>query len=167
MVADMYDKDGYRACNPGITLEGALSEEDRRILEGKLIRALNWIGVKIPGEVELKGKKVPLKEVIWDLMNKKECFTDDDKNILYDLESALEKKFKEDTKNVGTDESKTEAINHYCEALGLMRSIISLKTMVDTDKCHADKLKLSKRIMDRRKEEAENWLGFLKRIDLY
>ncbi len=163
----MNDNDEYRVCNPGITLQGHLSEEDRKTLEQKLIRTLNWIGVKIPREVELKGKKVPLKEVMWDLMSKKECFTEEEKNILSDLESALEKKFKQDIKDVGTDENKTEAINHYCEALGLMRAIISLKTMVETDKCQADKQKLSKRIMDRRKEEAENWLGFLKRIDLY
>lgn len=158
---------GYRVCNPGITLEGPLSEEERKTLDRKLVKTLNWIGVKIPQEVELRGKKVPLKEVMWDLISKKECFTEDEKKILYDLESVLEKKLKEDIKEVGTDESKTEAINHYCEALGLMRAIISLKAMVETDKCQANKQKLTKRITDRRKEEAESWLGFLKRIDLY
>jgi hypothetical protein len=161
------DDNGYRVCNPGITLEGPLSEEERNTLERKLVRTLNWIGVKIPQEVELKGKKVPLKEVMWDLMSKKECFTEEEKKILSDLESALEKKLKEDIKDVGTDESKTEAIDHYCEALGLMRAIISVKTMVETDKCLVSKQKLSKRITDRRKAEAESWLGFLKRIDLY
>jgi hypothetical protein len=165
MVVMNYNE--YRVCNPGISLEGLLSEEERKTLERKLVKTLNWIGVKIPQEVELKGKMVPLKEVMWDLMSKKECFTEDEKKILTDLESALETKLKEDIREVGTDESKTEAINHYCEALGLMRAIISLKSMVETDKCHAKKQKLSKRITDRRKEEAESWLGFLKRIDLY
>ncbi len=163
----MMDNNGYRVCNPGITLEGPLTEEERKTLEGKLVKTLNWIGVKVPREVELKGKKVPLKDVMWDLMSKKECFTEDEKKVLYDLESALEKKLKEDVKEVGTDESKTEALNHYCEALGLMRAIISLKAMVETDKCLVSKQKLSKRITDRRKAEAESWLGFLKRIDLY
>jgi hypothetical protein len=161
------DDNRYRVCNPGITPEGPLSEEERKTLERKLFKTLNWIGVKIPREVELKGKRVPLKEVMWDLMSKKECFTEDEKKILADLESALEKKLKEDVREVATEESKTGAINHYCEALGLMRAIISLKAMVETDKCHAKKQKLSKRITDRRKAEAENWLGFLKRVDLY
>jgi len=39
---------------------------------------------------------------------------------------ALEKQFREDLRDIDTDESKTEAIDHYCEALGLMRAIISL-----------------------------------------
>ncbi len=163
----MPDSNEYRACNPGITLEGPISEEERKTLEQKLARTLNWIGVKIPREVELKGKMMPLKEVMWGLMSKKECFTEEEKNILSDLESALEKKLKADIKNVGDSEDKTEAIDHYCEALGLMRAIISLKAIVDTDKCQASKQKLSRRITERRKEEAENWLGFLKRIDLY
>jgi hypothetical protein len=160
------DNNGYRACNPGISLEGPLSEEERKTLERKLVKTLNWIGVKIPQEVELKGKMVPLKEVIWDLMSKKECYTEEEKKILYDLEYALEKKLKDDIKEVGTDESKAEVLGHYCEAMGLMRAIVSLKAMVETDRCHEDKLKLSKRIMDRRKAEAESWLGFLKRLDL-
>ncbi len=158
--------DEYRACNPGISLQGPLSEEERKTLERKLVKTLNWIGVKIPWEVELRGIKVPLKEVIWDLMSKKECYTEEEKKILYDLERALEKKLKEDIKDVGTDESKAEVLDHYCEAMGLMRAIVSLKAMVETDRCHEDNKKLSKRMIDRRKAEAESWLGFLRRLDL-
>jgi hypothetical protein len=161
------DDEGYRVCNPGIGLEGPLSEQERKTLEQKLVRTLNWIGVKIPKEVELKGKKVPLKDVIWELMSKKECFTEEEKKVLLDLELALEMKLKEDIKEVSTEKDKTDAINHYCEALGLIRAIISLKTMIETDKCEARKHKLSRRIMDRRKEEAESWLGFLKKLNLY
>ena len=46
-MADRND-DGYRACNPGIPLEGDISDEERRTLKRKLIRTLNWIGVKVP-----------------------------------------------------------------------------------------------------------------------
>jgi len=159
-MADMKDDDGYRACNPGIPLEGDISDEERKKLKSKLIKTLNWIGVKMPGEIELNGKKLPLSEVVWNLLNKKECFTEDEKRVIADLEMALEKKLKEDVKKIDKDEQKTVAINHYCEALGLMRAIISLKGMLASDRC--ERIRLTKRISDRRKEETENWLNFLK-----
>jgi hypothetical protein len=164
-MADMKDDDGYRACNPGISLEGDISDEERRKLKSKLIRTLNWIGVKMPEEIELNGKKLPLSEVVWDLLNKKECFTDEEKKVIADLEMALEKKLKEDVRNIDRDEQKTEAIDHYCEALGLMRAIISLKGMLSGDRC--ERVRLTKKLRDRQKEETENWLSFLKSLDSY
>lgn len=119
----------------------------------------------MPAEIELNGKKLPLSEVVWDLLNKKECFTEDEKKVIADLEMALEKKLKEDIKNIDTDEHKTEAINHYCEALGLMRAIISLKGMLASDRC--ERIRLTEKIRDRRGEETENWLSFLKSLNLY
>lgn len=161
----MKDDDGYRACNPGISLEGDISDEERKKLKSKLIRTLNWIGVKIPKEVELNGKKLPLGDVVWDLLNKKECFSEEEKKVIADLEMALEKKLKEDIKNIDRDEQKTEAINHYCEAIGLMRAIISLKGMLAGDRC--EHVRLAKKIRDRQREETENWLSFLKGLNLY
>ncbi|OPY27694.1 MAG: hypothetical protein A4E28_01891 [Methanocella sp. PtaU1.Bin125] len=161
----MIDDNGYMVCNPGIPLEGDLSDDERKTLKSKLIRTLNWIGVKMPAEVELNGKKLPLGEVVWDLLNKKDCFTEDEKKVITDLELALEKKLREDVRNIDTDERKTEAIDHYCEALGLMRAIISLKGMLASDRC--ERIRLTKKIRDRRKEETENWLSFLKSLDLY
>lgn len=161
-MTDIKDDNGYRACNPGITLKGDISDEERKKLKSKLIKTLNWIGVKMPEEIELNGKKLPLGEVVWNLLNKKECFTEEEKRVIADLEMALEKKLKEDVKKIDKDEQKTEAINHYCEALGLMRAIISLKGMLASDRC--ERIRLTKRINDRRKEETENWLNFLKDI---
>jgi len=161
----MDDSQGYMVCNPGIELDGDISDEERKVLKRKLKKTMNWIGVKMPKEMILNGKKVPLSEAVWSLLNKKECFTEEERKIISDLEIALEKKFKEDLRGIDTDESKTEAINHYCEALGLMRAIISLKGMLASDRC--ERIRLTKKIHERRKEEAENWLGFLKRINLY
>jgi len=164
-MTDREDDDGYRVCNPGISLEGDISDEERKTLKKKLVRTLNWIGVKMPAEVELNGKKLPLSEVVWGLLNKKECFTEDEKKIIADLEMTLEKKLKEDIKNIDRDEQKTAAIDHYCEALGLMRAIISLKGMLASDRC--ERIRLTKKLQDRRREEAENWLVFLKGLNLY
>lgn len=156
----MREDDSYRACNPGISPEGDISDGERSTLKKKLIRTLNWIGVKMPDEVELNGKKLPLSEVVWGLLNKKECFTEEEKKVIADLEMALEKKLKEDMKKIDRDEQKADAINHYCEALGLMRAIISLKGMLASDRC--ERIRLTKRIQDRRREETENWLNFMK-----
>jgi hypothetical protein len=62
-------------------------------------------------------------------------FSEEEKKVIADREMALEYKLKEDVKNIDKDEQKTEAINHYCEALGLMRAIISLKDMLAGDRC--------------------------------
>jgi len=156
---------GYSVCNPGVEPDGNISDEERNILKRKLKKTMNWIGVKMPKEVTLNGKEVPLSEAVWGLLNKKECFTEEERKVIGDLEMALEKKFREDLRDIDTDESKTEAIDHYCEALGLMRAIISLKGMLANDRC--EHIRMTKKAHERRKEDAQNWLGFLKRMNLY
>ncbi len=157
----------YLRCNPGIDWDGAFTENDRRVLETKLTRLMSWIGARVPEMVMLNGKEVPLGDVLWDLLRKKECFSDDEKKAIFDLEAALEKKFKEDLRTIRAEKlNKDEAVDFYCEALGLIRAIVSLKGLMTTDTCGEDQQKVSKKITDRRRDDANNWLNFLKRVDL-
>jgi hypothetical protein len=156
----------YLRCNPGIDWDGTFTENDRRVLETKLMRLMSWIGARVPEMVVLNGKEVPLGDVLWDLLRKKECFSDDEKKAIFDLEVALEKKFKEDLRTIRTETlNEDEAVGSYCEALGLIRAIVSLKGLMTADTCGGDSREVSKKIADRRKDDANSWLNFLKRVN--
>jgi Family of unknown function (DUF5788) len=114
----------------------------------------------------LNGKEVPLGEVLWDLLRKKECFSDDEKRAIFDLEAALEKKFKEDLRSIRNESlNEDKAVSTYCEALGLIRAIVSLKGLMMTDTCGQETHEVAKKISDRRRDDANNWLNFLKRVN--
>ncbi|MCD1293769.1 hypothetical protein CUJ83_02005 [Methanocella sp. CWC-04] len=161
---EKWDPEYCPGCYPGIHHGGMLTEEERRHLEFKLTRLLEWVGAWIPGDVTVDNKKIPLHEIVWDLMNKDDL-TDEDKELLTDLEYKLEKKFHQDVERIReSDKTEDEAIRDYCEALGLLRAIITLKDIAASPESIIGHGDLSRRINERRKNEANAWLNYLKQI---
>lgn len=159
---------GYKdhaECDPGIEWDGTLSQDDRAIMEQKLSRLMSWVGERMPAEVELNGKKVPLREMVWELINKS-SFTDEERSALLDLQASLMKKFKEDVADIESEAmTEDEAARHYCEALGLMRAIVSIKGLTEAECMQEGNHKVCRKINKRIVDDTGNWLNFLKEIN--
>lgn len=148
----------------GIRHGGKLTEEERRRLEGKLTRLLEWVGVWVPDEVVLDGKKVPLHEVIWTMI-KKDSLDDKDLELLLSLEKKLNSKFEADLENIEhRDTTEDQAISDYCEAVGLLRAIATLKDVERHEEKDKGKDETLERMRNNTKEQARYWLDFLKQL---
>lgn len=137
-----------------------ISPEERRALELKLHRLLVWVGVLTPFEFEMGKKKLPLHDIVWDLLAK-DCLTEEEKDWVRKLISKLSAHEKEDEEILHfKDLTHEEAKDIFEEASGLMRAILSLKTLVG----QKDACGIHQRVNKRRVEEAQYWLNFLKQI---
>ncbi len=144
----------------GTVQQRLITPEERRKLELKLHRMLVWVGVLTPFEFELGGKKVPLHDIVWDLLAK-DCLTDDEKEYVSKLIDKLQKHEKVDEEVLHTHKLTVgEADEIFREAAGLLRAILSLKSLVG----RKDVCPVKTRVSKRRLEEAKYWLGFLKQI---
>ena len=145
-----YGKEGERLITP----------EERKTLELRLHRMLVWVGVLTPFEFELGGKKLPLHEIVWDLLAK-DCLSEEEKEYvgkLIDKLSAHEKVDEEVLHNNALTEKEAQQI--FQEASGLMRAILSLKSLVGKKNTCEIRQSSNKR----RLEDAQSWLNFLKQI---
>jgi hypothetical protein len=137
-----------------------ITPEERRRLELKLHRMLVWVGVLTPFEFEMGHKKVPLHDIVWDLLAK-DCLTDDEKEYVNKLIDKLKKHERVDEEVLHRNELTVgEANDIFREASGLLRAVISLKSLVGRKDTCAVKTRANKR----RLEEAKYWLNFLKQI---
>jgi hypothetical protein len=145
-----YGKDASRPLTP----------EERRRLELRLHRMLVWVGVLTPFEFELGGRVVPLHDIVWDLLAK-DCLTEEEKDDVRKLISKLQSHERVDEEVLHNNElTVAEADVVFREARGLLRAILSLKSLVG----RKDTCALRTRASQRRLEEAKYWLGFLKQI---
>ncbi len=137
-----------------------ITPEERRRLELRLHRMLVWVGVLTPFEFELGHKKVPLHDIVWDLLAK-ECLTEDEKEYVRKLIYKLQKHEKVDEEVLHNNKLTVEEADEiFREASGLLRAIISLKSLVGRKDTCPVKVRANKR----RLEEARYWLNFLKQI---
>jgi hypothetical protein len=143
-------------------LEGQrlITPEERRKLELRLHRMLVWVGVMTPFEFDLAGRKVPLHEIVWDLLSK-ECLTEEEKEdvrkLIWKL-TAHEKADEEILHKNALTQGQAREVFH--EAAGLLRAIMSLKSLVgEKEYCN-----IRSTASRRRVEDAKYWLGFLKQI---
>lgn len=137
-----------------------ITPEERRTLELRLHRMLVWVGVLTPFEFELGDKKLPLHEIVWDLLAK-DCLTEEEKEYVRKLiaKLAAHERIDEDAlHNSALTEKEAEDIFH--EASGLMRAILSLKSLVGQKNACPVKHSVNRR----RVEDAQSWLNFLKQI---
>ena len=153
-------KEYGRPAPPSEEGDRPLAPEERRRLELRLHRLLVWVGVMTPFEFEIGGKQVPLHEIVWDLLAK-ECLTEEEKDnvrkLIWKL-SAHEKADEEVLHNNALTQREAKAI--FREASGLLRAIMSLKSLVgEKEYCN-----LRSTASRRRVEDAKYWLGFLKQL---
>jgi hypothetical protein len=166
MAENNWSQEACPGCYPGIKKDGILTDDERRHLMFKLTRLLEWVGAKVPEHVTINEKRLHLHEIVWDLLNKDDL-TDNDRELILSLEQKLEKKFRQDVEEIRHDISEDEAIRDYCEALGLLRAIITLKDMAAGKEGTIGKGDLAHKINERRKNDANDWLAFLKQMMAY
>jgi hypothetical protein len=137
-----------------------ITPEERRQLELRLHRLLVWVGELTPFEFELGGRKLPLHEIVWDLLAK-DCLTEEEKDQVRKLMWKLMKHERADEEILHNNElTVAEAKKIFHEAAGLLRAIMSLKSLLGQKEFCAFRHKASQR----RVEEAASWLSFLKQI---
>lgn len=137
-----------------------ITAEERDKLELKLHRLLVWVGVLTPFEFELGDKKVPLHDIVWDLLAK-DCLTEKEKDYVRKLIYKLQRHEKVDEEVLHSHElTVDEADEIFREASGLLRAILSLKSLIG----RKDVCPVKTRVNKRRLEEAKYWLNFLRQI---
>ncbi|AFC99527.1 hypothetical protein Mtc_0763 [Methanocella conradii HZ254] len=137
-----------------------ITPEERAKLELKLHRLLVWVGVITPFEFELGGRKVPLHDIVWDLLAK-DCLTEEEKEYVNKLIDKLQKHEKVNEEILHSHElTEEEADAIFNETAGLLRAIVSLKSLVG----RKDTCPVRERVNKRRLEEAKYWLSFLRQI---
>lgn len=150
----------YSGIRPG----GKLIKKDRERLEQKLKRLLEWVGAWIPEEVTINEKKLPLHEIIWSIVKKKKL-TEEDIDFILALEEKLNKKYRQDLENIEYRDTTTDqAIRDYCEAIGLLRAIITLKDIEKKAEQKEDKEEFAVKIREHTKNQARQWMEFLRQV---
>ena len=154
-------KKAYGKAEPAVPGdERPLTPAERRKLELRLHRMLIWVGVMTPFEFELNGQKVPLHEIVWDLLSK-DCLTEEEKEDVRKLIWKLMAHEKADEEALHRNAlTQAEAKEIFQEASGLLRAIMSLKGLV----AQKEFCNLRSTASRRRVEDAKYWLGFLKQI---
>jgi hypothetical protein len=103
--------------------------------------------------------------MIWNIVKKKNI-SQRDREMLLDLEDKLSKKFNSDLEQIKyTDTMENQAIRDYCEALGLLRAIITLKDISTNEEKKESSCGLMKKMRETTKEHTKYWLEFLKSIE--
>ncbi len=104
-----------------------LSVSEREKLLHGLHGYLAWVGAEIPDVFEIDGTEIPLHELVWRLINKKEL-TEAETAGIESLIRALEAKEACDETALAKEAvTREEAENLYKEASGLLRAIMDLK----------------------------------------
>ncbi|MEA1944583.1 MAG: DUF5788 family protein [Euryarchaeota archaeon] len=104
-----------------------LSAHERDSLLHRLHRYLVWVGAEIPDVCEIDGTKIPLRELVWRLISKRQL-TEEETAGIESLIHVLEKKEAHDEVAIAeANITREEARNLYKEASGLLRAIMDLK----------------------------------------
>jgi hypothetical protein len=137
-----------------------ITPEERKRLELRLHRLLVWVGIMTPFEFDLEGKKLPLHEIVWDLLGK-DCLTEEEKEYVRKLIWKLSAHEKADEEILHNNQlTQSEAKKIFREAAGLLRAIMSLKSLVgEKEYCNVRSTASRRRV-----EDARYWLNFLKQI---
>jgi hypothetical protein len=145
---------------------GPLTEEERKRLEQKLSRLLEWVGVWVPDDVMLDGQNVPLHETVWKLIRKSRLSREEEA-LLLNLEDRLDKKYKEDLGKIDkTDRTEDQAFQDYCEAAGLLRAIVTLKDLEKREEKAMKPDELIDAVNEAKKAKARRWLEYLRELNV-
>ncbi len=104
-----------------------LSVSEREKLLHGLHGYLAWVGAEIPDVFEIDGIKIPLHELVWRLINKKELAESETAGIESLIRALEEKETCDETALAKEAVTREEAEDLYNEASGLLRTIMDLK----------------------------------------
>ena len=135
-----------------------LSVSEREKLLHGLHGYLTWIGAEIPDVFEIDGTEIPLHEVVWRLINKKEL-TEAETAGIESLICALEgAEMRDETALAKETITREEAEDLYKEASGLLRAIMDLKRIENG--AHPDK-DVRRKILQKKISDAKGLLKFV------
>ncbi len=135
-----------------------LSVSEREKLLHGLHGYMAWVGAEIPDVFEIDGTEIPLHEVVWRLINKKEL-TEAETSGIESLISAIEEKEVCDETALAKEAvTREEAECLYKEAAGLLRAIMDLKGIEDGT--HPDK-DVRRKILQKKISDARGLLKFV------
>ena len=128
----------------------------------KLLHGLHgymaWVGAEIPDTFEIDGTEVPLHELVWRLINKKEL-TEHETIGIESLIRALEaKEACNETALAKETITRDEAECLYKEASGLLRAIMDLKGVENGAQPDAD---VRRKVLQKKINDARGLLKFV------
>lgn len=140
---------------------GRLSVNEREKLLHELHGYLAWVGAEIPDVFEIDGTEIPLHELVWRLINKKEL-TDSETIGIESLIRALEvKETCDETALAKETITREEAENLYKEASGLLRAIMDLKGIENG--AHPDE-DIRRKLLQKKISDAQGLLKFVDEV---
>ncbi len=142
-------------------VDKTLSPAERDKLLHRLHGYLVWVGAEIPPVFEIEGMEIPLHELVWRLINKKEL-TDDEIAGIESLICGLEKRESCDEAAIAkADITEEEANNLYNEASGLLRAIMDLKDLERG--ARPDDYDLRRKVAQKKVRDANSLLKFVEK----
>ncbi len=147
----------------GVHLSDAqtLTQRERDELLHKLNHMFAFVGTEIPEEVDLGHEHVPLRQVMWQLINHKGELTPEEFAAVEKLYTSIERKIREIESTIKTAAlDDDEALTLFVEAQGLIRAAVELR---DIEK--GKQLDSYGQLASARKIEAQKrWLEYLKKV---
>ncbi len=137
---------------------GRLSVNEREKLLHGLHGYLAWVGAEIPDVFEIDGTEIPLHELVWRLINKKELTESETAGIESLIRALEEKETCDETALARETITREEAECLYKEASGLLRAIIDLKGIENG--AHPDK-DVRRKILQKKISDARGLLKFV------
>ncbi len=135
-----------------------LSVNERDKLLHGLHGYMAWVGAEIPDTFEIDGTEVPLHELVWRLINKKEL-TEHETIGIESLIRALEaKEACNETALAKETITRDEAECLYKEASGLLRAIMDLKGVENGAQPDAD---VRRKVLQKKINDARGLLKFV------
>ncbi len=135
-----------------------LSVSEREKLLHGLHGYLAWVGAEIPDVFEIDGIEIPLHELVWRLINKKELAESETAGIESLIRALEEKEVYDETALAKETITREEAEDLYNEASGLLRVIMDLKGIENG--AHPDK-DVRRKVLQKKISDARGLLKFV------
>lgn len=138
-----------------------ITDTERKQLLSALHCRLFWVGQHIPDYVEFEGKRYPLHNYVWELIQK-ENLTPGEKSRIDKCIDIISAKEEEDERKLEEKPlTEEEAKSLYHETAGLLRAIMDLKEIENGDLKENTK-HFQEKFNDQRVKDAKLWLEFIK-----
>ena len=140
-----------------------ITDTERKQLLSALHCRLFWVGQHIPDYVEFEGKRYPLHNYVWELIQK-ENLTPGEKSRIdkcIDIISAKEEEDERKLEEKPLTEEEVKSLYH--ETAGLLRAITDLKE-IESGALKESTKHFQEKFNDQRVKDAKLWLEFIKNV---
>ncbi|AAM30910.1 DUF5788 family protein [Methanosarcina mazei] len=140
-----------------------ITDAERKQFLSALHCRLFWVGQYIPDYVEFKGKRHPLHNYVWELIQK-EKLTEGEKSRINKCIDIISVKEKENEKKLEEKPlTEEEAKSLYHETAGLLRAITDLKE-IESGEFKESTRRFQEKFNEQRVKDAKLWLEFLRNV---